>query len=608
MQSADDSTDTEEGTAAPGAGRAAARRRGPHATPRALVRPAAIVILLLFVLIAFPSMFSQYYVDAWTQVAIYSIVALGLGLLVGRVGMVSLGQGAVLAMGAWIAARLLFATSLPFPIVLLLAGLITMVLGTLVGLPALRMSGLYLALITLMLAGAITVALATINFPNGGHGFTGYNGASVHIPQIRRPSVALADTAYFRYCVVVAILMFLLVLGHIRGRPGRAWAAIRQSEAAALTAGINTTFYKLWAFALASFVTGVAGGLVAGSFRYLNSLHVRDRGLDHAARGRVDGRGVQPVGRDRRRLPAEVPAGAAQRLGPVSGLADDPVRDRRASGPHDRAARTRRPGPEGPRQAGPTARQAVSQNRHPGRGGTMIEISDLTVRFGGVTPLDGMTVRFEKGTCGLIGPNGAGKTTFFNVLSGFVKPVAGAVSAFGDDLLKMAHFRRARWGVRRTFQTEQAIEELSVYDNVAMIHEHSKLSGASRREDVLGAISLVGIKADPYTAVRTLTAGDRRLVEVARAIVGKPRVVLLDEPAAGLPDEETQHLGSVIQRIPEHTGALTILVDHDMSLVSACCETTAVLDFGKLLASGPTADVLRDERVIRAYLGTEEVG
>ena len=101
--------------------------------------------------------------------------------------MVSLGQGAVLAMGAWVAARLLFATGLPFPIVLLAAGLITMVLGTLVGLPALRMSGLYLALITLMLAGAITVVLATINFPNGGHGFTGYNGSTVHIPPIRRP-------------------------------------------------------------------------------------------------------------------------------------------------------------------------------------------------------------------------------------------------------------------------------------------------------------------------------------------------------------------------------------------------------------------------------------
>jgi branched-chain amino acid transport system permease protein len=186
--------------------------------------------------------------------------------------MVSLGQGAVVAMGAWVAARLLFATSLPFPVILLASGLITMVLGTLVGLPALRMSGLYLALITLMLAGAITVALSTINFPNGGNGFTGYNGGSVHIPPIRRPSIATTDPAYFRYTVIVGVLMFLLVLLHVRARPGRAWAAIRQSESAALAAGINTTLYKLWAFALASFITGVAGGLLAGSFRYLNSL------------------------------------------------------------------------------------------------------------------------------------------------------------------------------------------------------------------------------------------------------------------------------------------------------------------------------------------------
>jgi ABC-type branched-subunit amino acid transport system ATPase component len=237
----------------------------------------------------------------------------------------------------------------------------------------------------------------------------------------------------------------------------------------------------------------------------------------------------------------------------------------------------------------------------------MIEISDLTVRFGGVTPLDGMSVRFEQGTCGLIGPNGAGKTTFFNVLSGFVRPARGAVRAFGEDLLSMANFRRARWGVRRTFQTEQAIEELSVFDNVAMIHEHSKLSSGSRRHEVLDAIEFVGLEVDPDAKVATLGAGNRRLVEVARAVVGKPRVVLLDEPAAGLPDEETEHLSEVIRRIPQQTGALTILVDHDMSLVSACCGVTAVLDFGKLIASGPTADVLRDEQVIRAYLGTEEV-
>ena len=235
----------------------------------------------------------------------------------------------------------------------------------------------------------------------------------------------------------------------------------------------------------------------------------------------------------------------------------------------------------------------------------MIEVSNLTVRYGGVMSLDGMNLRFERGVCGLIGPNGAGKTTFFNVLSGFVRPASGSVTAFGDNLLRMTHFRRARWGVRRTFQTEQAISDLSVYDNVAMIH--SPLRGTARRADVLAAIEFVGGGISPQAKVGSLTAGQRRLVEVARTVAGKPRLILLDEPAAGLPDEETAHLTAVIKAIPGQTGALTVLVDHDMSLVSAVCETTAVLDFGRLIASGPTAQVLRDEQVMRAYLGTADV-
>ncbi len=236
----------------------------------------------------------------------------------------------------------------------------------------------------------------------------------------------------------------------------------------------------------------------------------------------------------------------------------------------------------------------------------MIEVEGLTVRFGGVTPVDDMTVVFPGGTCGLIGPNGAGKTTFFNVLSGFVAPAAGAVRGFGEDLLRMADFRRARWGLRRTFQQEQAIKSLSVFDNVAIVHEHAGGERSSRRQDVLDALAFVGLEAPPKEKAGVLGARERRLLEIARATVGNPRVVLLDEPGAGLPDEETAHLGRVIARIPEQFGALVILVDHDMSLVSACCETTAVLDFGRLIASGPTAEVLRNEHVIRAYLGTED--
>ena len=229
------------------------------------MRAVVIVVLLAFVLIGLPDLLSTYWLKVLTAVAIYSVVCLGLGVLMGRVGLVSLGQIAILAIGAWVAARLLFATGLPFPIVLVMSGLITMVLGTIIGLPALRVSGLYLALITLMLAGAITVLLASTDFPNGAGGFLGHTESTLGGTSIRRPAIGESDPAFFRYSVVVAALMFLLALWHIRSKVGRAWEVIRQSEPAALAAGINTTLYKLWAFALASFMTGVAGGLLAAN-------------------------------------------------------------------------------------------------------------------------------------------------------------------------------------------------------------------------------------------------------------------------------------------------------------------------------------------------------
>jgi branched-chain amino acid transport system permease protein len=247
-------------------------RRIPPIGRRSLIRASVIAVLLLLALFALPPLMTLYYTDTMTQVAIYSIVTLGLGLLVGRAGLYSLGQYAVLAIGAWVGARLLFGTGQPYILVLIEAGLVTMIIGSLITLPALRMRGLYLALITLMLAGGVTVILASLNFPNGGGGFSGYDGSQLHTPHIRRPSFAGTDPAFYRFSVIVAIVMFLLVFVHLRSRPGRAWAAIRQSEPAALSAGINTTFYKLWAMALAAFVTGVAGGLLAGADGLLYSI------------------------------------------------------------------------------------------------------------------------------------------------------------------------------------------------------------------------------------------------------------------------------------------------------------------------------------------------
>lgn len=222
---------------------------------------AAVVLISLFVL----PLAGSDWTKTFTSVAIYSVVAAGLGVLYGRVGMISLCQIALLALGTWIGARLAYATALPFPVLIVVTGLITGAIGVLVGLPALRLSGLHLALITLMFAGAVSVFLAASNFPNGGSGFTGHisSGNLADIKNVRRPAMAMGDAAYYRYVIVVCALMFALALLHVSGKPGRAWAAIRQSEPAALAAGVNITVYKLWAFGLAAFMTGVVGCLLA---------------------------------------------------------------------------------------------------------------------------------------------------------------------------------------------------------------------------------------------------------------------------------------------------------------------------------------------------------
>jgi branched-chain amino acid transport system permease protein len=231
-----------------------------------VVRAAVAVTLLAIAIFVLPHIAGSDWITTFTSVAIYSVVALGFGILYGRAGMISLGQVALLTIGCWIGTRLAYATGLPFPLLLLGAGAITCAIGVLVGLPALRLSGIYLALITLMFAGATTVVLSVTDFPNGGGGFKGRaaTGAlTTSTPPVRRPSWAEGDVAYYRYTVIVCVLLFLIALVHVASKPGRAWASIRESEPAALAAGVNITLYKLWAFALASFLTGVAGCLLA---------------------------------------------------------------------------------------------------------------------------------------------------------------------------------------------------------------------------------------------------------------------------------------------------------------------------------------------------------
>jgi branched-chain amino acid transport system permease protein len=230
-----------------------------------LFEPMAVVVVLLVGLFVIPAFLGSFWIANFTQMAVFAIVCASAGLLYGRVGLVSLGQVASYGIGCWVTMRLAFATSLPYPLLLLIGGLVAAVIGVLIGLPALRVSGLYLALVTLMLAAGVEIVLNEVKFPNGGGGFGGVVDSLSLIKPTRRPSFALGDTAYYRFVVVGAFVMFMLASYVLSRKPGRAWASIRQSQAAALAAGIDVTRYKLWAFALAAFMAGVAGGLYAGT-------------------------------------------------------------------------------------------------------------------------------------------------------------------------------------------------------------------------------------------------------------------------------------------------------------------------------------------------------
>ena len=231
----------------------------------------------------------------------------------------------------------------------------------------------------------------------------------------------------------------------------------------------------------------------------------------------------------------------------------------------------------------------------------MISLTDVTVSFGGVRPLDALSAELGASIHGVIGPNGAGKTTLLNVLSGFTPLVAGVVRADDVDLGSMSPEARARWGLRRTFQTDQLASWRTVSDNVAVMAD-STLHRHERRAAVDDALAFVGLDR-PGRLAGTLTVVERRLAELARALGGHPRVVLMDEPASGMVAHETDEFAALVRRIPDERGAQVVLIEHDMDLVSALCAEVLVLDFGHHLASGPTDAVLQDRAVRAAWLG-----
>jgi len=233
----------------------------------------------------------------------------------------------------------------------------------------------------------------------------------------------------------------------------------------------------------------------------------------------------------------------------------------------------------------------------------MIRIRGLTVQFGAVRPLDALDADLSTPIVGLVGPNGAGKTTLLNVLSGFVRAVAGSVELDGIDLLRLSPVARVRQGLRRSFQTEQIADDLSVWDNVLALADHVQRRASSAGDEVERALHYVGLAPVAAAPGAVLNLFERRMVELARTLVGVPRLILMDEPGAGLNDDETALLRQRILGIPQAFDAQVLLIDHDVELIAVTCTETLVLDFGKRLALGPTRAVLDDPAVRAAYLG-----
>lgn len=226
---------------------------------------------LIFAALCFvflPMLAGSYWLSIFTSAAIFAMAISGVAFMYARLGMVSLTQVGLMGIGGWVTLRLNHLFNWPFEVNMVLAALATMICGWILALPALRMRGLYLALVTLMAAGGLEILFATFQFPNGGEGFWGVKIGSSD--PFRRPMLAQSPEAYLRYCIAVATLGFLFIEGHRRLFPGRAWALIRRSEAAAMAAGVNVTLYKTWAFGIAGAIAGAAGALLAGSLGLLD--------------------------------------------------------------------------------------------------------------------------------------------------------------------------------------------------------------------------------------------------------------------------------------------------------------------------------------------------
>jgi branched-chain amino acid transport system permease protein len=528
---------------------------------------------------------------------IVALVAASVGLLAGQVGLASLCQMSFCGVGAWCACWLnVHAPEVTIWGILVLSPIAAAAVGALIGLPALRLRGINLAALTLAFAIACDAAFVKAGFP----------GNETNIG-FERPALLSDDHAL----LIFSILCFAgvsLGLELIRkAKLGAAWAAIAHSERAAAALGISVWRSKILAFGISAAIAGFAGvlmtlqlGTLTGrNFEALTSLAVFSLGVFTAAH-LVEGAIVAGV------LTIALPE-VLRRVGLPLDFADmlfgiGAVQALYQGGGIGTGIRKKFDDLRGPKstQSGAIASPAATIPDHFLEPEVSLRINDLSVSYGHVVAVD--EVGFDippRAIVALIGPNGAGKSTIIDALSGFIPHYQGVVALGRESLAKLPPDARARLGIRRTFQQCRAIPDLTALQYLRL----SAGSGVTEREaaEILTFLQC----CSPQDLIRNVEIGLRRLIEIAAALAAKPRVLLLDEPAAGLSSEQSRALAQRIAEIPDRFGCSILLVEHDMPLVQAVCSNVVILDFGKVIASGPPEQALKRPEVIAAYLGKE---
>ncbi len=552
-----------------------------------------------------------------TTAAIYVLVAMGQNIMFGYSGQVSLGQGALVAVGAYATGILMADHGWTFWAAAPVAVLIATGAGTLMALPAFRLSSWYIALVTLGAAMAMRSLLVELE------GLTGGWSGLMGIPRPAFGPWEFGEREVLWLVLAVNVIVFAMVRTVVDSRFGRGMMAVRDSPEMARSVGVGPARTKLFAFACGGATAGLGGALLA---THHGLLTPDDFTLDFSIFFLL----VVIIGGAARlagpivgtllffALP-ELLTGLAEWRGLIYGAA---LLVLMVYAPHGIAGaweklRVRRAG-GAPSGDGPIT-EVTDVTVGPPRGEALgVELAGVRKSFGGVHALRGIDLTIEPGTVhAIVGPNGSGKTTLLNVISRLLRQDEGQVLLGAEDVSGAPAERLARRGVARVFQTPRLLGASSLRDNVllgAYARERAngaatvlRLPGARREraeldreaERLLAGHGLAG-RAGEEAA--TLPHGEQRLLEVARALMARPRLLLMDEPAAGLTPRELEALGRLIRAIRD-TGTTVVLVEHHIELVASVADVVTVLDRGELVTSGSPQEALSDPRVVEVYLG-----